>query len=280
MAQELIRKSDNANRPVIAGGQGATPNIYFNLVRLNNGERFRLSVPGYETALVVLSGNVDITVDDEVFAGVGRREDIWSGQADSVYTGSGADILIQANRDGTEVAVAGGSYETKFAPFRVTPEEVDMVEVGSSETHSHRRIFHILGQNAAGRAGNLLISELYCDDGNWSGFPPHKHDTDSGDAESAHEEVYHYRFNPANGFGGQYWFTDDGEGTVHMTRDGDTFAFSNGYHPTVTSPGHEEYIFTILVGLNQRSLVQNFKEEYRPLMKMFPGVQDMVDKFK
>ncbi len=65
-----------------------------------------------------------------------------------------------------------------------------------------------------------------------------------------------------------------------MTRNGDTFAFSDGFHPTVTSPGHEEYIFTILVGLHQRSLVQNFKEEYRPLMSMFPGVQNMVDKFK
>ncbi|MBL6946824.1 MAG: 5-deoxy-glucuronate isomerase, partial [Rhodospirillales bacterium] len=101
-----------------------------------------------------------------------------------------------------------------------------------------------------------------------------------GDGETAHEEVYFYRFRPENGFGGQYWFTDGGDCEVHMTRSGDTFAFSDGFHPTVTSPGHEAYIFTILVGLHQRSLVQNFKEEHRHLMGMFPGVQDMVDKFK
>ena len=65
-----------------------------------------------------------------------------------------------------------------------------------------------------------------------------------------------------------------------MTRDGDTVIIDRGYHPTVTSPGHAEYIFTILVGKTTRSLVQNFKEEYRYLTKIIPGVKDMVDNFK
>ena len=51
-----------------------------------------------------------------------------------------------------------------------------------------------------------------------------------------------------------------------MTRHGDTFLLDRGYHPTVTSPGHEEYIFTILVGKSQRGLVQHFKEDYHYLM--------------
>ena len=280
MSQELIRRTDKANEPVLSGGSGTVPHVHFNLVKLAKGETFEQALAGYETVQVVLSGNVDITVDGESFPDVGKRKDIWSGRADSVYAGSGARVVIKANTDGVEVAIAGGTYDEKFAPFRVTPDEVDMVDVGSADTHCHRRIFHILGQNAAGRAGNLLVSELLADHGNWSGYPPHKHDTDSAE-ETAHEEVYHYRFRPENGFGAQYWFTDSGgEPVVHMTRNGDTFAFSSGFHPTVTSPGHEEYIFTILVGINQRSLVQNFKEEYRHLMGMFPGVQDMVDKFK
>jgi len=279
MTQELIRAHDNKNRPILPGGSGTVPHIYFNLLKLAEGRPVELRVPGYETMHVVLSGNVDITVDGQTFAGVGKRADIWSGQADSVYAGRGATVTLQANTAQAEVAVAGGTCESKFAPFRVAPDEVEMVNVGSPETHCHRRIFHVLGQNGAGRAGNLLVSELFCDHGNWSGYPPHKHDTD-GDGETAHEEVYHYRFRPENGFGAQYWFTDRDEPTVHMTRTGDTFAFSSGYHPTVASPGHEEYIFTILVGLSQRSLVQNFKEEYRHLMGMFPGVQDMIDKFK
>jgi 5-deoxy-glucuronate isomerase len=189
-------------------------------------------------------------------------------------------VRVRANADGTEVAVAGGACARVYAPFRVSPQEVEVVDVGSSETHSHRRIFHLLGQNGLGRAGNLLVSELYADSGCWSGYPPHKHDEDSGTMETAHEEVYHFRFRPETGFGAQLCFQPDGSSQCFMTRHGDTFLLDKGYHPTVTSPGHEEYIFTILVGKSQRGLVQNFKEEHRHLMRGIPGIQDMVNKFK
>jgi 5-deoxy-glucuronate isomerase len=162
----------------------------------------------------------------------------------------------------------------------VPPGEVEMVDIGSAQTKSHRRIFHVLGHNAAGRAGNLLVSELYCDEGCWSGYPPHKHDDERPPAETGFEELYHFRFRPENGFGAQLSFQPDGSSQCFMTRNGDTFLLDRGYHPTVTSPGHEEYIFTILVGKHQRSLVQNFKEEYRHIMGNIPGIQDMVDKFK
>ena len=154
-----------------------------------------------------------------------------------------------------------------------------MVDVGSPETHSRRRIYHILGQNAAGRAGNLLVSELYADPGCWSGSPPHKHD-EARDGETAHEELYHYRFLPESGFGGQYHYEPDGEGNVYKTETGDTFVFNSGYHPTVTSPGHEEYIFTILVGRDERSLVQHFQDKHAHLMQGIPGINAMRDKFK
>ena len=65
-----------------------------------------------------------------------------------------------------------------------------------------------------------------------------------------------------------------------MTQNGDTLLLDKGYHPTVTSPGYQSYIFTILVEKYQRSLVQNFKEEYRHLLQKIPGTQAMIDKFK
>jgi 5-deoxy-D-glucuronate isomerase len=81
--------------------------------------------------------------------------------------------------------------------------EVDggsLLNIGSGETESHRRIFHSLGHNAAGRAGNLLVSELYCEEGCWSGHPPHKHVEEPGSEETVFEEVYHYRFHQETGF--------------------------------------------------------------------------------
>ena len=70
-------------------------------------------------------------------------------------------VVIVA-QSGCEIAIAGGVWDRQMAPFRVRPEDVDMIDVGSNETKSRRRIFHILGQNAAGRAGNLLVSEPQC----------------------------------------------------------------------------------------------------------------------
>ena len=277
---DLIRQYDNKNQPIITPKTGILSSTYFNLVRLKKGEEHGAMIEGFETLYAVLSGNAEIEVNGTPFKDVGRRQDIWSGKADSVYAGAGAVVRVRANQDGTEVAVAGGVCDKTFPPFRVLPEEVEVVDVGSSETHSHRRIFHLLGHNGLGRAGNLLVSELYADSGCWSGYPPHKHDEDSGKMETAHEEVYHFRFRPETGFGAQFAFQPDGSSQCFMTQNGDTFLLDKGYHPTVTSPGHEEYIFTILVGKTQRGLVQNFKKEHRHLMRGIPGIQDMVNKFK
>jgi 5-deoxy-glucuronate isomerase len=277
---DVIRRYENRNQPIIRPGSGVLSLAYFNLVRLQEGERFEARVEGIETLYAVLSGNVDLEVDGTAFRSVGQRKDIWSGRADSVYVPAGAPVRMRATADRTEVAVAGGICQRAFAPFRVRPEEVEMVDVGSVETRSHRRIFHLLGQNGLGRAGTLLVSELYCDHGCWSGYPPHKHDEDEGGVETAHEEMYHYRFRPETGFGAQLCFQPDGSSQCFMTRHGDTFLLDRGFHPTVTSPGHEEYIFTILVGRQHRGLVQHFDEEYRYLMGVVPGIQDMVNKFK
>jgi 5-deoxy-glucuronate isomerase len=165
-------------------------------------------------------------------------------------------------------------------PFRVAPEEVEAVEVGSLETHSRRRIVHLLGQRHAGRVGNLLVSELYADGGCWSGYPPHKHDTENPPEETDFAELYHYRFRPESGFGAQLVYDRSGASEAYVTRSGDTFYFTRGYHPTVTSPGHDEYLLTVLVGRHGRSLIQNFQEEHRGLMAVIPGIDAMRKKFR
>jgi 5-deoxy-glucuronate isomerase len=279
----LLRAPRHHNAPLVAPGRGPLALSYFHLLQLRAGESATLDVPSCELLCVVLSGCADIAAGAQEFKHVGRRADIWDGPADSVYCGTCPRVTVRATRDGTEVAVAGAVCATPFAPFRIAPEDVQMVEVGSRATHSRRRIFHILGQNAAGRAGNLLVSELYGDDGCWSGYPPHKHDTERPPEETDFEEIYHYRYRPESGFGAQFCYRENGGGDeprVVMTRHGDTFCIDRGYHPTVRAPGHEGYIFTILVGRHQRSLVQHFEPAHTHLMAKIPGIQAMRDKFK
>lgn len=278
---KLIHARDNRNAPIVEPGRDGMTLTYFNLLRLEAGKAHTIDIPSCELLCVVLSGRADIAACAQEFKNIGRRADIWDGQADSVYCGTCPRVTVRALRDGTEVAIAGGLCEQPFAPFRIPPEEVEMVEVGSSETHSLRRIYHILGQNGAGRSGRLLVSELHADGGCWSGYPPHKHDTERPPEETDFEELYHYRFKPETGFGAQFCY--DGDGTpplAVMTRNRDTFLIDRGFHPTATSPGHQEYIFTVLVGRTQRSLVQNFEPRHRHLMEYIPGIQAMRDKFR
>lgn len=277
MSHRFIAEQDRTDAPLFAG-EAPVSLCYFDLLRLADGETHEARIDGFETAWVLLSGSADIGVDDQEFGVVGGRADIWSGRADSVYAGPGSAVRVRAEGP-CEIAVAGGRWDRPMRPFRVTPEEVDMVDVGSNETKSRRRIYHILGRNAAERAGNLLVSELYADEGCWSGYPSHKHDT-AGPEETAHEEVYHWRFDPPTGFGAQLWYNDSGAREAFVTRHGDSFGFASGYHPTVTSPGHASYIFTILVGRDQRSLVQYFEPKHRHLMDRIPGIAAMRDKFK
>jgi len=277
---ELIKYYNNKNQPIVTGKTGILTLTYFNLIRLKSGEELEKQVKDFESVYVVLSGNCDINVSGKLFKDVGQRKNIWAGNADSVYATTGTVVKLKANKDDTEIAIAGGFCKTEYPPFRIFPDDEEMVEVGSLDTHSRRYIYHILGHNANGHAGNLLVSELYSDAGCWSGFPPHKHDEEQGEEETAFEEVYHYRFNPENGFGAQIVFQPDSSSNCFMTQNGDTLLLDKGYHPTVTSPGHQGYIFTILVGKYQRSLVQNFKKEYRYLLNKIPGTQDMINKFK
>ena len=271
---------DNRNAPLLTPGNHGMSLSYFNLLRLGTGEAVTYEAPSCETVCVVLSGQAEIAAGGTAFENVGRRADVWSGPADSVYCGTSARVTVRGLRAGTEVAVAGGRCERPYAPFRVTPSEVTMVEVGSAATHSRRRIFHILGQAAAGRCGTLLVSELYADPGCWSGYPPHKHDLERPPQETDFEEVYHYRFRPESGFGAQVTYEHGRPMQAAVTRHQDTFLIDRGYHPTVASPGHEGYIFTILVGRHQRSLVQYFDPAHRHLVAAIPGIQAMRDAFK
>ncbi len=277
MSQMMIRAFDNKNTPLFAGNE-PVDRVYFNLVTLAPSEIYQYRLHQFETVAVPMGGICNVSIDGKTFSNLGGRASVWDGKADSVYAGPNAEVVVIA-QTGCEIAIAGGLWDRPAAAFRIPPENVDMVDVGSNETKSRRRIFHILGQNASGRTGNLLVSELYADEGCWSGYPPHKHDTDQL-GETDHQELYHWRFEPPIGFGAQLWYTNKGDAAAYITRQGDTFAFSAGYHPTVTSPFHASYIFTILVGKTRRSLIQNFDTTYQHLMDQIPGIAAMREKFR
>ena len=276
-----IAPYDNGNKPIVDAENSTVPLNYFNIVKLKKGEAFTYRVPGYETCIVPATGTVDVDVESVAFTGLGRRgEDVWDGEPEGVYVPVGASVTIVCMSDETETFIAGAKYDKILEPFDV--REPDLVQYGSDDTKTHRKIKHILGQKQHDKVGRLLVSELFTvGAGGWSGFPSHKHDTNRLPDETRHDETYNFRFKPNWGSGLQMLQREDGQpGDAYHIVDGSTICIDNGYHPCAVLPGYEMYYFTILGGLTQRSLVQYFQPTHAYQIETIPGIKDMIAKFK
>lgn len=278
-----IAPFDNQNRPIVDIDDPTVPLNYFNIVKMKKGESFHYQVPGFETGIVPATGSVDISVEGVSFTAIGRRgADVWDGEPEGVYIPSGANVTITCVSDSTETFIAGARYDKVLDPFEVRAADIDMVQYGSDDTKTHRKIKHILGTKYNGRVGRLLVSELFTvGQGGWSGFPSHKHDTDRLPLETRHDETYNFRFRPDHGSGLQMLQREDGKpGDAYHIVDGSTICLDHGYHPCCVLPGYEMYYFTILAGLSQRSLVQYFQPSHAAQLQTIPGIKDMIAKFK
>ena len=278
-----IAPFDNKNQPIIDMEDSRVPLTYFNIVKLKKGQAFEYQTPGYETCVVPATGRVDVDVAGEGFAGIGQRTlDVWDGEPEGVYVPTAAKASFVCTSDEAEVFVAGAQFDKTLEPFAVRAADIDKVQYGSDDTKTHRKIKHIFGTKYHDRVGRLLVSELYTvGQGGWSGFPPHKHDTDRLPEETRHDETYNFRFRSRHGFGLQLLQREQGKiGEAYHIVDGSTLLIDKGNHPCVVAPGYEMYYFTILGGLSQRSLVQNFQPEHAWQLETIPGIKDMVAKFK
>ena len=273
----------NSNKPIVDVDNEHVPLNYFNIVKLKRGEVFEYSVSGYETCIVPATGTVSVDIEGKTFDQLGNRGvDVWDGEPEGAYVPVGAKVRIVCQSEKTETFIAGAKYDKVLEPFDVREAEIDLVQYGSDETKTHRKIKHILGANQHGKVGKLLVSELFTvGQGGWSGFPSHKHDTDRLPDETRHDETYNFRFKPNYGSGLQMLQREDNKpGDAYHIVDGSTMLIDKGYHPCAVLPGYEMYYFTILGGLSQRSLKQYFQPTHEEQLHTIPGIMDMVAKFK
>lgn len=278
-----IAPFDNHNKPIVDIDDVTVPLNYFNIVKLKKGQAFEYTVPGYETCIVPATGSIDINIEGFKAANIGGRvEDVWGGEPEGVYVPTGAKAEMVCLSDEAEMFIAGARYDTVLEAFAVRSDELDVVQYGSDDTKTHRKIKHILGSKYHDKVGRLLVSELFTvGEGGWSGFPSHKHDTDRLPLETRHDETYNFRFKPKHGSGVQMLQREDGkpDDAYHLVV-GSTICLDSGYHPCAVLPGYQMYYFTILGGLSQRSLVQYFQPSHAHQIETIPGIKDMIAKFK
>lgn len=274
---------DNQNRPIVGVDDPCVPLTYFNIVKLARGQAFDYRVPGYETCIVPATGSVDVEVAGLRFPAIGGRGvDVWDGAPEGVYVPTDTPARLVCLSDSAEIFVAGARFAEVLEPFDVRAGDIDLVQYGSDDTKTHRKIKHILGAKYHGRVGRLLVSELYTvGQGGWSGFPSHKHDTDRLPLETRHDETYNFRFRPRHGSGVQMLQREEGvAGDAYHIVDGSTICLDRGYHPCAVLPGYEMYYFTILGGLSQRSLVQYFQPSHAGQIETIPGIKNMIAAFR
>lgn len=243
-------------------GQGyvdiiAEDNPYLKILALGKlflakGQSFTASTYGYETALVLLSGQMSVSCEGQTFDGLSSRDGVFAGKATTVYTPCQSSYTITAETDSV-VAVCKVKAEEKHEPFVIRPEDVVVHQRGKDSWK--REVHDIIADNADGRVHRMILGETFNQSGNWSSYPPHKHDGEFYPEEPNLEEVYHYQTNPSQGFGIQVHYTKDGSiDDAHIIRHGDSFAIDKGYHPVSAAGGYEVYYLWFMAGEAGRKL--------------------------
>ncbi|MCB9457505.1 MAG: 5-deoxy-glucuronate isomerase [Anaerolineaceae bacterium] len=228
---------------------------YLNMsaMRLNKGQTFSDNTRDCENAIVILGGVCNIRTSDGEFLKVGRRPNVFSGMPYALYLSRHKDFEIEALTDGFEFASCwvptGEDHPTQL----VTPA-MSKIEIrgGANVT---RQINGILPPGFD--CHRIVCVEVYTPSGNWSSYPPHKHDVhrlaeDGTLLEADLEEIYFYKIDNPNGYAYQRVYTDDRRiDGLMMPANHDAVLVPEGYHPVVSAPGYTTYYLNFLAGSAQ-----------------------------
>ncbi|TVR93085.1 MAG: 5-deoxy-glucuronate isomerase [Trueperaceae bacterium] len=214
----------------------------FELRTLADGAAFEHSSADHEVALILLAGDAELRLGGERHEVQGRRG-VFEGLPHGLYAPPGCDYGLVA-RGPVEFALGSARADGTLPPRLITPDDVT-VEIRGGH-NATRQISHVIDP---GQAERLLCVEVYTPSGNWSSYPPHKHDVYEAGVEAELDEVYHFRLDPADGWALQRLYNDDRSlDEVVVARDGDTVMVREGYHPVVVAPGYDAYYLNLLAG--------------------------------
>jgi 5-deoxy-glucuronate isomerase len=215
------------------------------VVRLAPGAPRKIDTAGNEVAVLPLSAtDVEIEADGAPFLLAGRSS-VFDRVTDFLYAGRDTTVTLRAEGGG-EVALAMARCERRLPP-RYGPAEDVAVEVRGAGPAT-RQVNNFLSPEAWPDAQRLIAVELLTPDGNWSSYPPHRHD-DSPECPVNNEEIYYFRI-ARSGFGVHRLYTPDGTiDECAVVGDGDVFLIPRGYHgPCISAPGYPMYYLNVLAG--------------------------------
>ena len=228
--------------------------VGFDAYDLKSGQSLELVGTDNELCLVLLSGKANITAGDESFVSVGDRMDVFENKAPhALYVPNGVDVSLTATTS-VELAVCAAPGHGNHTTRWIKPEAMERETRG--EGTNTRHVCNILPQDEP--ADSLLVVEVKTPGGNWSSYPPHKHDADNIPHESYLEETYYHRLNPSQGFVFQRVFTDELDIDETMSAsDKEVVMVPRGYHPVGAPHGYESYYLNVMAGPTRTWIFNN-----------------------
>ena len=199
-----------------------------------------------EIALIPLGGRCRVEAEGERWE-LGERASVFDGMPWALYLPRDTAYEVEGEAD---VAICGALCDRRREPVLVRPEEVEIEVRGAG--NATRQINHILKPEFP--AERLLVVEVFTPAGNWSSYPPHKHDEDNSPSEVVLEETYYYRTARPGAFAVQRLYSPERDVDVTVTvRDGDVMLVPWGYHTTCAAHGYDLYYLNALAG-DRRSM--------------------------
>lgn len=260
----LIRPKTHPDDPClildITPEQAGWEYISFQVRRLKSGASWSFKNGGCESAIVPLSGVFSVESNRGRWSGVGGRKSVFEGAGHVLYLPRGSEFTITASEAG-EFAFTWVPSDEDHPPFLTTPDQVPVSVRGGD--HATRQINDLLPPGSP--VHRLVLVEVYTPGGNWSSYPPHKHDVHMKNAdgsliEADLEEVYFFKIDRSEGYALQWVYTDDQSplqkaghpiDAVIRAENDCAVLVPEGYHPVSSPPGYTTYYLNVLAGSSQ-----------------------------
>jgi 5-deoxy-glucuronate isomerase len=231
--------------------------LAFKALRVPAGSSMEEQTGDRELAIVLLGGTCSVRSSAGAFHSFGARRDVFSGLPYTLYLPINTSFTLTAECD-SDLAFCYSRAEEQHPAALVTPADVRVeIRGGGNAT---RQINHMIQPNFP--AHRILICEVYTPSGNWSSYPPHKHDVHAPPGEVDLEEIYYYRIDRPEGYAIQKVYTPSRSIDETITvRSGELVLVPEGYHPVVAAHGYNAYYLNALAG-SARSMAASDDPEY------------------
>jgi 5-deoxy-glucuronate isomerase len=229
----------------------------FKVSKLAADECQQENTGGRELGIVVLGGTCSVETSGASWKNIGKRAHVFDGLPSAVYLPISTDYSLTAESN-CDLAFCYCAARNVYPPQLVTPADIEVeIRGGGNAT---RQINHIFKPEFS--ADRLLIVEVFTPSGNWSSYPPHKHDVHNPPAEVDLEEIYYYRIDKPEGYAIQKIYSADRRLDHTLTvRDGELVLIPEGYHPVVAAHGYNVYYLNALAG-SARSMAASDDPDY------------------